>query len=206
MLDAIRNQPEAISVEALASLMRRHPNTVREHLTWLVDHGLARRVRVPGVGRGRPAWHYEAQAVIHPEAELAVELARQLAAVSPDAHEAALAAGRRWGRRLVAEAGGAEPTSPSLARRAAVEHLQRLGYQPQTDQEAVTVRLTRCPLLQAAHRHPEVVCAVHQGLIESIIDEYGGGTDGVQLQPFAEPGVCLLQLDAPGPTQVTDVD
>jgi predicted ArsR family transcriptional regulator len=54
------------------------------------------------------------------------------------------------------------------------------------------VRLTRCPLLEAAHRHPDVVCAVHLGIVRGALDEQGADPSGTALAPFAEPGACVL--------------
>ena len=56
------------------------------------------------------------------------------------------------------------------------------------------VRLTRCPLLEAAHKYPDVVCGVHLGLAQGALEEYGAASDGTDLVPFAEPGACRLRL------------
>ena len=70
------------------------------------------------------------------------------------------------------------------------------GFEPEADATATTVRLTRCPLLEAAHRSPEVVCSVHLGLVSGALEEYGADPEGSDLVPFAEPGACLLHLQA----------
>jgi predicted ArsR family transcriptional regulator len=69
-----------------------------------------------------------------------------------------------------------------------------LGFAPESDGRASTVRLTRCPLLEAARRYPDVVCAVHLGLTRGALEEYGADTEGARLLPFAEPGACVLHL------------
>jgi predicted ArsR family transcriptional regulator len=75
-----------------------------------------------------------------------------------------------------------------------VSLLDAVGFAPQPDARSSTVRLTRCPLLEAAHKHPDVVCGVHLGLARGALEEYGADPDGTELLPFAEPGACRLHL------------
>ena len=56
------------------------------------------------------------------------------------------------------------------------------------------VELRTCPLVDAARRHPEVVCQVHAGLVSGADAVYGGSGEGVRLVPFASPGACHLTL------------
>ncbi|MEO7422274.1 MAG: transcriptional regulator, partial [Ornithinibacter sp.] len=56
------------------------------------------------------------------------------------------------------------------------------------------VLLRTCPLLEAATRHPEVVCEVHAGLVAGAHTAHGGSGEGVVLEPFALPGACRLTL------------
>jgi predicted ArsR family transcriptional regulator len=81
----------------------------------------------------------------------------------------------------------------------------QMGFAAQPDRSARVVRLTRCPLLEAAHQAPDIVCSVHRGIAEGALEEFGtaefgtasdGSSDGVQLLPFAEPGACVLRLRA----------
>ncbi len=69
-----------------------------------------------------------------------------------------------------------------------------MGFEPEADGEHVEVRLTRCPLLDAAVLHPDVVCGVHLGTARGALETYGTDPAGVDLLPFAEPGACLLLL------------
>ncbi|MDP2774020.1 MAG: hypothetical protein Q8O61_10740, partial [Nocardioides sp.] len=79
------------------------------------------------------------------------------------------------------------------ARAEVVTLLDDLGFAPEvaTDRPA-DVRLTRCPLLEAAHRHPDVVCAVHLGIVRGALSALGADAEGTRLLPFAEPGACRL--------------
>lgn len=73
---------------------------------------------------------------------------------------------------------------------------EQMGFAPEPDRNARVVRLTRCPLLEAAHQAPDIVCSVHQGIAEGALEEFGAASDRVQLLPFAEPGACVLRLRA----------
>jgi predicted ArsR family transcriptional regulator len=91
------------------------------------------------------------------------------------------------------------PATPSsvAARRELVNLLGELGFAPSTDARARVVKLHHCPLLEAAHQQPEVVCGVHLGLARGALTELGNDPDQTErtaLQPFSEPGACRLDL------------
>lgn len=88
-------------------------------------------------------------------------------------------------------------SSAVAARREVVALLDKLGFAPRTDTRARVVKLHHCPLLEAAHQHPEVVCGVHLGLVRGALVELGSDpaqTERAALQPFSEPGACRLDL------------
>ena len=195
LLEALREQPDPVEIGALAVLTGRHPNTLREHLDWLVSAGLVVRHAATPRGRGRPAWLYEAlgpRPTTEDYPELAASLAWSLGGQEKDATAQAREAGRRWGRDLSGERGATPQPSVEEARRQAVSLLGELGFTPEIDESASRVRLTRCPLLQAAHVNREVVCTLHVGLVQGALEQYGAADEPVDLVPFAEPGACLL--------------
>lgn len=55
-------------------------------------------------------------------------------------------------------------------------------------------RLTRCPLLEAAHEYPDIVCGVHLGLVRGALEVFGDSAAESELDPFSEPGACRLHL------------
>lgn len=230
VLDLLIDQPEPCTVSALSALTRQHPNTIREHLDGLVDAGLTVRTRSSTQRRGRPAWLYSAAAEVgsvpgaREYAGLASALAAQIARTSANPRADSIEAGRDWGRALVrrsepdiAEGRGVRPetekvasassaSSPSGAssdkdaRRGVVRLLADLGFAPAPDARSAVVMLRRCPLLEAAHQHPEVVCGVHLGVVRGALDELGSGaeqTERTALQAFSEPGACRLVLLSP---------
>jgi predicted ArsR family transcriptional regulator len=195
LLEALREQPDPVGIGALAVLTGRHPNTLREHLDWLVAAGLVVRHAAVPHGRGRPAWLYEAlgpRPTSEDYPELAASLAWSLGSGGKDATEQAREAGRRWGRDLSRERGATPQPSVAEARTQAVSLLGDLGFTPEIEASTSKVRLTRCPLLQAAHVNRDVVCTLHVGLLQGALEQYGAGDQPVTLVPFAEPGACLL--------------
>lgn len=197
MLRALLDQPDPVGIDALAQATARHPNTVREQVNWLVAHDYVTRVRQPHEGRGRPAWLYQARGPRPGEddyVELAAALAWRLQDASPDARAEAVAAGRQWGSDLVARRGTAASPSAAAGRRWTVELLDELGYAPAPDEEDREVVLHRCPLLQAAHRFPDVVCSVHLGMVQTALEANGASSEGSELRPFSAPGQCYLRL------------
>lgn len=200
VLRALREQPDPVGIEALAQATARHPNTVREQVTWLVEHGLVERVRQPSDGRGRPAWLYQSRGPRPGDqdyVELAAALAWRLQDPTDSAREEALAAGRQWGDMLVSVREPPAPPGPEPGRRWTVDLLEELGYEPEPDAQLDEVTLHRCPLLQAAHRFQEVVCAVHLGVVQSSLEHAGADPDRARLTPFSAPGQCALRLLAP---------
>lgn len=185
------------TVRALAQITGLHVNTLREHLDQLVASGHVRRSRVPTGGRGRPPWAYDArQPAARPGIEpagLAAALVGHVRRTSTDIRGDALAAGVSWGQQVAREGPGARP--PATGHDRLVELLDRTGFGPVVEAGDEVVRLTRCPLLELAVADPEVVCAVHLGLVRGALAEFGASDpESAELAAFAEPGACRLEL------------
>jgi predicted ArsR family transcriptional regulator len=200
LLETLRAQAEPSTLTVLARAAGLHQNTVRDHLDALVDAGLATRSSAPPSGRGRPAWLYQATRA---DPEAASEYAGLAAALASAIHQRstspvqdALVAGHTWGHDLARASPAPPGRSATAARRGVVELLADLGFAPEADSRTAKVRLTRCPLLDAAQRYPDVVCGVHLGLAQGALAEYGADPEQARLLPFAEPGACLLHLAA----------
>lgn len=185
-----------VRITAIAAGLQVHPNTVREHLDALIGHRLVESVTETPNGRGRPAALYRAATPAQDYAGLATALAGHLARTSADPEREARAAGVEWGRELVdASAATDDP------RRSVLEVLTRLGFAPDPDGRADATRgiaLRSCPMLEAARRYPAIVCQVHLGIVEGVLEQLGAATGpGLDLIPFAEPGACRLFLPDP---------
>ncbi len=212
VLRALTNARAAATVTALADQLGQHPNTVREHLDALVADGRASRTRSTPVGRGRPAWLY--RAIDHATAgddggllgdgpyatdgqeyiALAVALIDQVSDSSPNPGALGRRAGERWGRTLAARYRNADSHADSDAVGSVVGILRDLRFEPRLGDDPKSMRLTTCPFLDAARRHPDVVCQVHLGIVRGAVACLGGDPDTADLRAFAEPGACLLTL------------
>lgn len=199
VLSYLEGAPGSVTVSDAAAQLGQHPNTVREHLDGLVEHGLAHRERSEPEGRGRPSWRYtpvpdhrHTDPRVPDYVGLATALATQIALSSDDPQADALAAGEAWGRSLL----DATPaTSAARARRRVVDVLEDRGFAPSADARCRIVRLRRCPLLEAARAQPDVICTVHLGLIRGVLASSGVDVGRPSLEPFAEEGACVLRLD-----------
>jgi len=198
VLEHLQAASPPITVEDVATSLGLHANTARKHLEGLVASGLATSTSSPGAGRGRPSRKYRASSRSEPDprvreyAALASALAGHISRTSADPEADALAAGEGWGRALVH--GAPRRASAAQARKKVIAMLDDLGFDPQTNSSATTARLRRCPLLDAAKAFPDVVCAVHLGLVRGALDTMGADTRGTALLPFSEPGACRLHL------------
>lgn len=199
LLETLRAQPEPTTLAALGSATGLHANTLREHLEALLRRGLVQRQRANPSGRGRPAWLYTATDTDEwtgpsEYAGLAAALSSAIQRTSDKPREDAIVAGTEWGHELARRTGAPDRPGQAAARRQVVEMLDDMGFAPEADSRHAVVRLTRCPLLEAAHRSPDVVCGVHLGIVRGALEEYGADPSPTDLVPFAEPGACRLDL------------
>jgi predicted ArsR family transcriptional regulator len=181
MYEELARSTAALSAHDLAERLGIHPNTVRLHLERLREAGL---VDVEAVHRGtvgRPQHLYFLSAGapslgFDPPAHalLAGLLAALAERVGADENEAA-ETGRVWG----AEAG--RRTRSRTCLRALEAELSRLGFEPAVESEgsagAGTARIEflHCPFRELAEAYPELVCNLHRGLCEGVVDAVGGG-------------------------------
>ena len=194
-----------VTTDEVADAFGQHPNTVREHLDALVEGGFLLRSASPGPGRGRPAWRYRANPHqpepdprVREYAALAGALAAHIATHSPDPRAEAREAGARWGTALIRtdEAASDDPSTPGGSGDAhgrVVQLLSDLDFSPRVERPGRVV-LTTCPLLAVARDHPDIVCAVHEGVVAGALAALGAPSSGVALAPFAAADGCLLAL------------
>jgi len=180
MYEELARSTAALSATELAERLGIHANTVRLHLERLREVGL---VDVEAVHRGtvgRPQHLYFLSAGapglgFDPPAHAL--LAGLLAALAErngaDAAEAA-ATGRVWGNDA-----GRRTRSRSCV--AALEaELGKLGFEPALEstggEESTRIEFLHCPFRELAEAYPELVCNLHRGLCEGVVDAVGGGT------------------------------
>ena len=193
---ALHEAPDGLDAQELAARLDVHPNTVRWHLGALAGAGLVSSAPVPHAGRGRPRIVYRAEPSGQPGTRdeyrlLATVLSATLAA-QPDGAAACEHAGREWGRYLVPRRLPLARASDDEARATVTALLAGQGFEPELAGDAV--RMRRCPFHDLAESRPEIVCAVHKGVIDGALEELGSDLRLDQLDVFPEPDVCVARL------------
>ena len=179
MYQELASSTSALTATELAERLGLHANTVRLHLERLREAGL---VDVEPVHRGtvgRPQHVYS----LAPGAPglgfdppsytlLAGLLAALAERVGADADDAA-AAGIAWGREA-----GKRTRSRSCAK-ALIAEMDRLGFDPATQPLPggdVDIAFLHCPFRELAEAYPELVCNLHRGICEGVVETVGGGS------------------------------
>ena len=178
----------------LAEQLALHPNSVRHHLDALHRAGLVeRRSRVTG-HRGRPQLRY--RAVAGPSADgplyraLTEAVAGSLLAATADPHEAAVDAGRVWGRLLSGPfRAGAAGALDTLA-----EILRSAGFRPQLVDAPERIDLHACPVREVVREQGAVVCALHLGVVQGALPHLDAPVRAESARPFATPTTCHVHL------------
>lgn len=201
ILALLRAADRPLTIAEMSQRTGLHPNTVRFHLTALVDEDLVERAPGAPGARGRPRLLYRARSApargprsYRLLAGMLTDLARTLGGGGP----AALDIGRSWGSRLVDD-------GTPLDTGAAVDRMNRLlediGFQP-TVHGAPTgpgaeVHLHSCPFREVAESGEDVVCALHLGLMQGALRQLEAPVVATSLEPFVRPDLCVAHLQAP---------
>src|SRR6266536_3555074 len=112
---------------------------------------------------------------------------------------AAERAGRAWGRYLVTRPLPLAPVSDEAATEQVVGLLDEQGFSPEN--APGEIRMRRCPFHDLAESQPEIVCAVHKGLITGALEELGSELEVAGLDVFVRPDLCVARLSrSPTPT------
>jgi predicted ArsR family transcriptional regulator len=89
--------------------------------------------------------------------------------------------------------------------RALDDELAQLGFEPAPDaadgeyEGATRIEFLHCPFRELAEAYPELVCNLHRGLCEGVVDQVGGG----RVEEFAtlydpEPCHVTVSVGYPG--------
>lgn len=198
LLAILRGASEPLDAQELARITGQHVTTVRFHLDILTRESLVRQFQQPPRGRGRPRIGYRAVQRSVGYQDLAQMLADQLGPDPASREAAGVAAGRAWGARM--DVPDQPVTTLREVRELAVSLMSELGFAPERDssrdtEDQVVIPMTACPLRDLARTHSEVVCGVHRGMLEELLNRDGvGDTVQVALTPFISDEVCELRL------------
>src|SRR5690242_1803710 len=231
VLAMVREHGDAVDAVELAAQIGLHITTVRFHLDALCDEGAIVRTRMNRPGKGRPRTGYRAVQERVDYRTLAEVLALELGQNVETRARRAQHAGQKWAARLpdAQQAGTdeAEATSVVIANdvldRAAVRTtvvFTAMGFAPEiaaaTEPKRMSsgrrrpapgreriILLHACPVRDLARPRPEVVCGMHRGLLQGLLDktmaEEGHRNSrrpaiSAHLEPFVEPELCVASL------------
>jgi predicted ArsR family transcriptional regulator len=173
----LRLSGRPVPVRELAARLGLHANTIRPHLRRLVDAGLvASETRRGTSAVGRPQTVYTAVEMDNTEGRDYRLLADILATLTTGtrARTGAEALAREWGDYLMtrhAPPPGARRPGPNLA--ALREALAQAGFDPRfrrRGNRSVEIALRGCPFRDLLEEHRELVCTVHRGLLEGMLE------------------------------------
>ena len=200
--------PRPVTTTELAGELGLHPSGVRVHLERLHRAGLVARHRISQT-RGRPRNGWQVAPDARPGGEppdayrhLAGWLARSIPG-RPIRLREVERAGRELGREL-APASGPAPAEETMGRT-----LTALGFAPQRGRRKggrVTFTLGSCPYRDAVRENQAVVCALHRGMTQGLLDALAPSarlTGFVPEEP--ERAGCVIEVEgfeAPPPTGV----
>ncbi|MGA9162754.1 MAG: helix-turn-helix domain-containing protein [Actinomycetota bacterium] len=195
-----------VSVRELSMRLSLHPNTLRPHLRRLEEAGLVRREVRKGTTVGRPQTLYVAVEQIERENRDFRLLAEILAGLATGARARGRASevAREWGRYLAAR-GVPKPGTRAAARHNLAvlqEAMDSAGFDPRfrrSSDGVVEVTLRDCPFRELLDDHRELVCSIHEGLVEGMLAALEPPMSLDSFTPLTERGVCRLEVSEPGP-------
>ncbi len=197
LLELLRGADTARDVHELGEAVGLHPSTVRFHLETLRQAGLVARREQRSAGAGRPRTAYVA---IRERAEAGYEdLARMLAAdVAQTARGRAGHAetiGERWAEQVIPLPAQPGTTTTDDAAAQVNSIFERLGFEPEMGavEGRRQISLHACPFRAVAREHPDVVCAIHLGLLRGSLERLGAHASS-RLHPFVEPDLCVAEV------------
>ena len=196
LIEELRSEPDGVDAAALACRLGLHPNTVRWHLGALTASGSVTATAEQTGSRGRPHVLYRLEPGGDPgtrdEYRLLAHVLSGTVMESTNGAAAAEQAGRRWGRYLVERPLPLVPPSDEQAVESVTGLLHDQGFAPETSQREI--RMHRCPFHDLAETQPQIVCAVHRGLIDGALEELGSTLEIGDLEVFARPDLCIARL------------
>jgi len=198
-----------LSTLEISERLHLHPSTVRLHLDKLREADLLR----PAVDRhgtvGRPQYRWSLGANVpglgteSDAFRLLSQLLAEVAARSGTDAASVAAAGRHSGREMVVIRSGEAPRpggrdSRHACLQAVLEELTDLGFDPSMgadapDDGSVAISFQRCPFRELAVRFPDLVCQLHRGLTEGIVE--GVCADAVDFDARVSSFSSLVDAD-----------
>jgi predicted ArsR family transcriptional regulator len=193
----LARSPVPLSTGDIAATLDLHPNTVRPHLERMREIGL---LEVDADSRGtvgRPQHRYSLAADapslgLEPSTfRLLAGLLAGAAALAGVESEQAATVGREQGRMAAALRVDADSCVDAL-----VAELTDLGFDPAVGEDGAmtSIAFTHCPFRELAEAYPELVCHLHRGIVEGLVEEWGDATVD-RFATLADRDPCHVDLE-----------
>jgi predicted ArsR family transcriptional regulator len=209
ILDLLRAGPggdaTCLDALALAEATGLHVTTIRFHLGVLRRAGLVVSKTQPPRTTGRPRLGFTAAADAlawsgrEPYLTLAALLAGWFDTMPAASPSRAEQIGVGWSKDLLARQPRRGSTGETA--RTVVAIFADLGFAPRhlRDGDGHRIELRACPFLAVALEHPDVVCALHRGLLRGVVEAVGAAGTRSDLDSLVEPDLCIARLEPPTP-------
>ena len=197
----LARSPKPLATADVASALDLHPNTVRPHLERMRDVGLLQVQTDARGGVGRPQ-HLYSLATDAPSlglepasfptlARMLLRLAAATGADAGDAVDVGRDQGRVDGERLARRGclGAVASQLATMGFDPAVE----VGEDPSDEATIASIAFAHCPFRDLAEQRPDLLCSLHRGLIEGVVQEVGGG-EVVEFGSLVDRSPCQVQI------------
>jgi len=195
----IRAAAAPLDTATIAERLGLHPNGVRVQLQRLAHRGVLVHEEARGeVGRPRALWRLTPRAIAeadlpHTGWAMARSLARAIPATPPRLREVE-DAGAEMGRELADDLG---PATDGDTRQALGNALEALGFAPQhtDDGDLARFRLMTCPYADTVRENPTVVCTLHRGIVQGVLDSIAPDAQLTGFEP-RDPDIagCIVEI------------
>lgn len=209
MLTEISTHSDPVTVTQLANNLGLHPNSVRATIDALSRMRLIDRQVIKSGGRGRPSWGYYTLA---PDTEsfssaqmveltnIFCDMIRQYAA---DPLDEARGIGREWGDRVLdqlSDETDTEHVPGALDFDAKISQLRVLYTSLGTSatinrNNCHEIDLHSCPFVNQKGQVDPLICEIHGGLIERVMESIYDSAMIGRLYPMYAPGLCKIEID-----------
>jgi predicted ArsR family transcriptional regulator len=207
VLELLRSASNGLGVLELAERSGLHANTVRFHLNRLVTAGAVRKEVDQHSMPGRPRLVFTALSADDVDSGqrnyqlLADMLAGFLTDAVPDPAASSSELGRAWGSYLATRPAPGRRMTRDQSLTELLRVLDDIGFSPllaEGDERRVLLR--HCPFREVAIAHREVVCSLHLGVMQGVLEAVRAPVEATHLQPFAEPSLCVARLAERSPS------
>jgi len=207
LLEALAQADWPLPTAELAELIDVHPNSARLHLARLLDAGMVE----PGIarskrGRPRKTWTVAPGATVGnpPDAyrELAGWLGRSVAVMAADPAEIR-GQGRRIGLEIAAD------TQSDDAPQVLETSLRSMGFRPEREEisgSRTRITLCNCPYRDVAESNVDVVCTLHLGIAEGVVQGSNRGARVASFEPEnPRDAGCTIEVESSTSNPRTEV-